>query len=398
MARLFLILGLAAVAMALPYDDDFFPPKYEKTALGESIDRSTMKLLKAAYDVASDKNVVSSPLGLMMLLSLFNSGAGPATKEEITKFLGGTDFKQTSESYEELSNRFASLNPEALTVANKIYVSNQYKLQDAFSRTANKYHSEVDNLDFSKPADAAAVINKWADEKTHGNIKEPVSADMLSPDVAAALFNVIYFKGHWHVPFKAAETREKDFHANDGTVVQKPTMHLERSLYYAESPELKARLVELPYKERGFRMVVVLPDEVDGLPALLEKAATRGLLSDVFRLRPAGAEVYLDLPKFDIKSKLDFNVILPKIGVSQLFDEAAPGIVNTPVKVSKAFQEAFIKVDEEGAEAGAFTGAIAVPSSSFYVPPPPIIFNVDRPFLYALLQGENILFTGTYSH
>ncbi|XP_026740330.1 antichymotrypsin-1-like isoform X6 [Trichoplusia ni] len=397
MAKLFLLLGLAAVTMAVPYDS-YFPPKYEKTPLGESIDRSTMKLLKAAYDVADDKNVVSSPLGLMMLLALFNSGAGPETKEEIIKFLGGTDFKQTSESYEELSNRFASLNPEALTVANKIYVSNQFKLQDSFTRAADKYRSEVDTLDFSKADAAAAIINKWADEKTHGNIKEPVDASMLSPDVAAALFNVIYFKGHWHVPFKAANTMDKDFHASDGNVVKKPTMHLERSLYYAESPELKARLVELPYKEQGFRMVVVLPDEVDGLPAVLEKAATSGLLSDVFKLRPAGAQVHLDLPKFDIKSKLDFNVILPKIGVSKLFNEAATGIVNAPVKVSKAFQEAFIKVDEEGAEAGAFTGLIAVLESSFYSPPEPIFFTVDRPFLYLLLNEDKVIFAGTYTH
>lgn len=33
----------------------------------------------------------------MMLLALFNSGAGPETKEEIIKFLGGTDFKQVSQ-------------------------------------------------------------------------------------------------------------------------------------------------------------------------------------------------------------------------------------------------------------------------------------------------------------
>lgn len=72
-------------------------------------------------------------------------------------------------------------------------------------------------------------------------------------------------------------------------------------------------MIELPYKEKGFRMVVVLPNEVDGLPSVLEKAAEKGLLNDVFRLSPAGSDVDLDMPKFDIKSKLDFNVILPKV-------------------------------------------------------------------------------------
>lgn len=77
-------------------------------------------------------------------------------------------------------------------------------------------------------------------------------------------------------------------------------------------------MVELPYKENGFRMVVVLPNEVDGLPSVLEKASEKGLLNDVFKLSPAGADVELDIPKFDIKSKLDFNKILPKVYVQNL--------------------------------------------------------------------------------
>lgn len=72
-------------------------------------------------------------------------------------------------------------------------------------------------------------------------------------------------------------------------------------------------MIELPYKERGFRMVVVLPNEVDGLPSVLEKAAQEGLLSDVFRLGPANRDVDLDMPKFDIRTKIDFNDILPKV-------------------------------------------------------------------------------------
>lgn len=72
-------------------------------------------------------------------------------------------------------------------------------------------------------------------------------------------------------------------------------------------------MIELPYKETGFRMVVVLPNEVDGLGSVLEKAADRGILSDVFNLTPAGCDVDLDMPKFDIRSKIDFNEILQKV-------------------------------------------------------------------------------------
>ncbi|XP_035434840.2 antichymotrypsin-1 isoform X4 [Spodoptera frugiperda] len=397
MGKLIFILGLVTMALASPFDDSFFNQRnYVETPLGKSIDTATLKLLKEAYNLAEDKNVVSSPLSLMILLSLYNSGAGVQTKEEITRYLGGADFET---AYKDLSVRFADLNPEALTVANKVYVASKYNLKDSFTAAAQSYRSEVDKLDFGKKEAAAATINEWANEKTKGNIKDPVKPSMLSEDVAAALFNVIYFKGHWHVPFKAEDTEEKDFHVTKEQVVKKPTMRLTQSLFYAESPELGARLVELPYKERGFRMVIVLPNEIDGLPSVLEKAAEKGLLDEVFKLQPAGSDVELELPKFDIKSKLDFNEILPKLGISKLFEEPALGVVqDQSVVVSKAFQEAFIKVDEEGATAGAFTGLVARGLSSSYKPPPPPKFIVDHPFLYMILNEDKIIFAGTYTN
>ncbi|XP_035434848.2 antichymotrypsin-1 isoform X5 [Spodoptera frugiperda] len=396
MGKLIFILGLVTMALASPFDDSFFNQRnYVETPLGKSIDTATLKLLKEAYNLAEDKNVVSSPLSLMILLSLYNSGAGVQTKEEITRYLGGADFET---AYKDLSVRFADLNPEALTVANKVYVASKYNLKDSFTAAAQSYRSEVDKLDFGKKEAAAATINEWANEKTKGNIKDPVKPSMLSEDVAAALFNVIYFKGHWHVPFKAEDTEEKDFHVTKEQVVKKPTMRLTQSLFYAESPELGARLVELPYKERGFRMVIVLPNEIDGLPSVLEKAAEKGLLDEVFKLQPAGSDVELELPKFDIKSKLDFNEILPKLGISKLFEEPALGVVqDQSVVVSKAFQEAFIKVDEEGATAGAFTGFYAVPPSLDFLPPASLKFTVDHPFLYLIIYEDKILFAGTFA-
>lgn len=374
------------------------PPTYERTSIGDSVDIATMKLLKATYDTNVDKNIVSSPLGLMMLLSLYNEGAGPQAKSEITKFLGGIDSKQIADSFESLSVMFSEMNPDVLSVANKISVSDQYTLDENFAMKASGYRSEFDKIDFNKPEEAAAKINHWAAEKTKGHITNPVSKDALTSDTAAALFNVIFFNGHWHVPFEAKDTKEKDFHVCSGNVVQKPMMHLFQSLFYTPCEGLGARMIELPYKEQGFRMVVVLPNEMDGLPSVLEKVAEKGLLSDVFKLSPAGRVVDLDMPKFDIRTNLDFNDILPKVGVSSMFSEPATGIVeNVPVKVSKTFQEAFIKVNEEGATAGAFTGAVWVFMSAHSRPPTPMKFTVDHPFMYAILYEDKILFAGTYS-
>ena len=74
-------------------------------------------------------------------------------------------------------------------------------------------------------------------------------------------------------------------------------------------------MIELPYKEDKFRMIILLPDDEEGLPEVVKKVSEKGLLEDVFRMYPAGADVDLDMPKFEIKSKHDLNDILPKVSI-----------------------------------------------------------------------------------
>lgn len=72
-------------------------------------------------------------------------------------------------------------------------------------------------------------------------------------------------------------------------------------------------MIELPYKESGFRMVIVLPDEIDGLTKVLAKATETGLLSDVFQLSPPNRDVNLYFPKFEVRTLLDLKELLPKV-------------------------------------------------------------------------------------
>lgn len=374
-------------------------PDYKRTPLGDTIDIASMKLLQEIYDKSSDKNVITSPLGVLTLLSLYGSGSEGQNREEIMRLLGSNDYKKLSDSYSYLSQRFSAMDLSYLTLANKVLVSDKFTVNDEFFRTASSYRSEVSSVDFSEPKSAADIINDWSSIKTKGMISKPVSESDIDPATAIALLNVIFFQGHWHVPFKASETKEKDFNLDRSTVVKLPMMHLQQSLFYYEDKDMDVQMIELPYKETKFRMIVVVPNDIDGLPEVLKKVSEKGLLENVFRMAPLAADLDLDMPKFEIKSKIDLNSILPNVGVASIFQNGSTGIVKeSSVVVSKALQEAFVKVDEEGATAGAFTGLVAVPMSSFSEPPKPIPFKVDRPFLFAILHDDIVLFAGTYAH
>ncbi|XP_069361557.1 antichymotrypsin-1-like isoform X6 [Maniola hyperantus] len=394
MGTIILVLMATMAGVAHSRFGDYTFPSYTRSPLGDSVDIASMKFLKETYNSAADKSVVSSPFGIMSLLAFYAAGAEGANRDEIVRFLGASDYKQLEASYESLSQRYASMDRSYLTVANKVFVSDKYTLRDQFKYAASAYRSDVENLNFENTKLAADTMNQWSASNTNGKISSPVSESDIDPAAAAALLNVIFFQGHWHVPFNASETKEKEFHLDRSNSVKKPMMHLLQSLFYYESAELGAKMIELPYKESQFRMIVVLPDEVDGLSSVVEKVAQRGLLEDVFKMGPAGADVKLDMPKFEIKSKLNLNELLPKVGVSRIFSEAAPGIIKEQgVAVSRGLQEAFIKVDEEGATAGAFTDFMATPISLYFIP-----FKVDHPFLFAILQNDIVLFAGTYAH
>ncbi|CAH2241015.1 jg4085 [Pararge aegeria aegeria] len=395
-----ILLLVAVVGVAhCQFYGDFVIPTYKRTALGDSVDIASMKLLREVYNGAEDKNVIASPLGVLSLLSLYASGTEGENREEIFKYLGASDYSQLENSYVQLSQRFGSMDRNFLTLANKVFVSDKLALQDRFLDTARDYRSEVDNINFGDPTAAADAMNEWSSRNTAGKIAKPVSASDIDPAAAVALLNVIFFQGHWHVPFNASETKDKEFNLDKSTTIKLPMMHLEQSLFYRDSPELGAKMVQLPYKESQFRMIVVLPNDIDGLSAVLDNVAQKGLIGEVFRMYPAGTHVDFYMPKFEIKSKLNLNELLPKVGVSRIFEEAATGIVKGQgVVVARGFQEAFVKVDEEGATAGAFTGFVAVPVSALSRPPKPITFKVDRPFLFAILHDDIVLFTGTYSH
>ncbi|KAL3212640.1 hypothetical protein MRX96_008049 [Rhipicephalus microplus] len=116
--------------------------------------------------------------------------------------------------------------------------------------------------------------------------------DLLPPGSVGAnttllLLNAIYFKGFWSSPFTAHLTKPHDFHLDSENVVKVDTMSHAYGYKISTSKELRARALEMPYRGGKMSMVILLPDEVEGLP-FLEKAPylkiERGLaLKDVLR-------------------------------------------------------------------------------------------------------------------
>ena len=76
-----------------------------------------------------------------------------------------------------------------------------------------------------------------------------------------ALINAIYFKGDWRTKFKKAQTTSRPFTVNGQTFDHPETMVTNSFFKMGAVPELDASVLELPYADEDYRMLVFLPND-----------------------------------------------------------------------------------------------------------------------------------------
>ncbi|XP_015190274.1 PREDICTED: serine protease inhibitor 3/4-like isoform X2 [Polistes dominula] len=346
-------------------------------------------------EVASSNhgNLVTSPLSASVVLSMAAYGARGETQEEMKRVLHLPPESDATPGYSSLIKTLNAVTDVELRLANKVFVNKKFSVKPTFQQlTQDAFLSTSQSLDFSQSLAAASTINQWVEEQTKNRIKDLVKSDSLDGGTAMVLVNAVYFKGNWKNKFNSKLTQDRPFHVSKTEVKNVPTMHRTGMYNYGVLPECKASFIELPYKGDEFSMIIILPDEVDGLAAIEKKLAVHGLEEVLKRGHKTEVEVYL--PKFKIESTIQLNDHLQNMGIRKAFSQSEAnfeGISDTGVYISEVVQKAFIEVNEEGSEAaGATAGTLTRHSSSLKRPPPAPIFIVDHPFYVKIIRAEDI--------
>ncbi|GMS80770.1 hypothetical protein PENTCL1PPCAC_2945, partial [Pristionchus entomophagus] len=207
-------------------------------------------------------------------------------------------------------------------------------------------------------------------------------------NAAAILINAVYFKGAWATQFKEELTVTKAFHGVSGDRNAQFMQASKLSTRYALSKSLA--VVSLPYKDPSYSLVVFMPTGDFG--EWRAKLTAESLHATIGSLKTG--KINLELPKFKIESTTVGKEALQKCGVSAIFGNGADlsGISDEELFVSAILHKAVFELSEEGTEAAAatqvsFTRKMAVISIC-----DDLIF--DRPFLYALIREDTVLFLG----
>jgi serpin B len=348
----------------------------------------------------NEGNVFFSPFSISAALAMTYAGASGNTSDQMAQTL------HFSISGDKLHTAFADLatylqdlqdkGKVELCVANSLWPQKRYPFsKDYIDLLRRDYDAAVTPVDFINAAKAACLqINKWVEEKTQGKIKEMVPSIYLDTSTRLVLINAIYFKGKWAHQFKKESTKNVQFRMLSGTSDAVPMMTQDGVFGYAEYDNMQ--LLEMPYAGNELSMLILLPTKPDGIAELQESLTPENLAK--WTGKHDVAKVSVTMPRFKITCEFDLKNRLAALGMTDAFDPAKADFSGMDGQkhslfISAALHKAYVDVNEEGTEAAAATAVVMERKS---IPPSPVPFRADHPFLFLIRDNSSgsILFIG----
>jgi len=358
-----------------------------------------MKFLKLEN---GQKNVIYSPLSIKYGLSLLRDGAEGTTRSEIEEVLG-----------EEGLTKYQNVE-EKLSLANAVFIRDSfspYVMETYKKAVVDKYNSELVLDGFQ----SATIIDNWVSDKTFGLIKEVgVKVDKTTEMV---LVNALGIQMEWATKFNG-EARGQSFYKADGSEIEATTLAFDETksenVAYYKDDNVTMATIDLEALEDGTQLefVAVMPEgaledyaETVSMQEVMEMEAKKTKASET----KDGVNLYI--PKFKFEHALDFMNDLKKLGVQSAFSREKANFSEMVklaeikrtfgedynVYVSQAIHKANIDFSEEGIKAAAVTAFVMTMDASIGNVPRPVIINIDRPFLFMIIdkQTKETWFVGT---
>ena len=308
--------------------------------------------------ISEDKNMMLSPLSASTALTMLLNGCNTQTYLQIRDMLGyqGLTIYEINAAYHSLVGQLLNIDPEVkLALANSAWYRQGFNVKPAYLNTIDSaFDAEIAGLDFNSPS-ALETINKWASDNTNGKI--PKVLDAIDPYAVMFLMNALYFKGIWTYQFDPGQTTSFPFHLKNGSVVDVDMM---RSLFTNIKIvyDNAASIIELPYGQQNFSMVIILPNNsLDEYLPGFDNADWSNITASLDAITEPG-EAEIILPKFKFEYEKYLNDQLKSLGMIDAFDSELAdlsGISDDNIYVNFVKQNTFVDVNEEGTEAAAVT-------------------------------------------
>lgn len=393
-------------------------------SLTSGLNRFSINILRSLHNFESKDSstgIVISPFSIWAALLVSYMGARGETSKELKAVLGLTNVPKyaagitfqgvTLWNQSKRNTKDGNSKNGLYSMANRIFINDNLQLNECIKE---HFGRDAQTMDFTKdPAKARRKINAWIENETNGKIKDLIPAGGITRWTTIVIANALYFHSKWQYQFDAAKTVSASFHVSPVESIQVPFMKLTANLMYGISETLKATILELPYSNQNFSMLIMLPDASQGIDSLIKELKPThidDILQNMFE-----DEISVEMPKFTAEHEFELAGPLYSMGVRNLFDPRFSDLsgflaedrksanltsnknsihdMSKKVTVNSVIHKVFVAVNEEGTEAAATTAMLMARSGR---PAFPTRFVVDRPFLF-MIRDKNtniILFIG----
>ena len=356
----------------------------------------------AANDPAdAPGGAIVSPASLLVALAMLAEGADGPSAARLDEVLGapGQDRTDAVNALTAALWRYegdpAAVQAKELPdkpvvhVASQVVVDDRWRITESYlARLVHGYGAGVLVTDLTSAA-GKKDLDAWVEKNTGGLVKK--SADVPDPMLALVLQNAVALAARWQQPFDPAGTDDRPFTLPSGAQVTVATMHETGGFAYVQRDGWRA--LRLPYTA-DLHADVILPPPGSPEAADPARADPATVAAVVAALDTAAAQdALVALPKLDMTTKVDLLRPITAMGLGRLLDPSTAGLdgmleqPHPALYLSQAWQQAVLKVDEEGTRAAAVT-ELGIAAAAGAPAPPPVEFLVDRPYLFVVGDGE----------
>ena len=342
-----------------------------------------------------DDNVVFSPTSAYLALSMLSECAAGETKDQLLALLGEEDTDSVRASANAVWRAAYTDDGNTRSVlANSLWLRHDMSYNESLVKTlAEKYFAstfvgEMGSSEYDK------MLQDWINEQTGGNLEEYAGKEKFDPETALSLVSTIHFKAEWEHTFSEKWTKKAVFHGKTDTECDFMSGGGDAA-YVGDG----FRAIDKYLKNNEYKMTFILPDEGVTPDELLKNDSVLDFITHTdYSVWANADEIILNVPKFDVDSKLDLIPGLEHLGVTDAF---VPGTADfSPVSdeadspyVSDVSHAARFYINEEGCEGAAYTRVVMTVGASATFKR--FELTLDRPFIFVVRGVDDLpLFVG----
>ncbi|XP_045459551.1 serpin-Z2B-like [Melitaea cinxia] len=299
-------------------------------------------------------NLVVSSLLVRFPLCKLTSVASGSSRNELLSILGIKS--SNTNCFMNLKEVITPLKDIDVMLINKIILNYTNEVDPRFVIHGPDYGVRVDKVGFDNPQTAVSFINKGIERATLKRIHEVLDPKEINNKTSILVISAAYLKVTWEFPFDIRLTKTMKFRHHDGNISMLPMMSKTSSYSYLNDDMTNTQSINIKLASFGLSITIVVPQISNGLEKFLLNLSHNPDLLKEFYKRMRYETINLMLPRFKIKTNIEWNKHLKKIGLKQIFNESESGLStilkeNSKAKnmyISKMKQQSFIDVDEMG--------------------------------------------------